>query len=194
MKKNCPPGVFCIENYTLVFLLAILFGLLIFVYTKMIKKRDKSITVNHHYNSDYTFDNKTNNSVLRNPFKPPLRNNNYMTNDIPDNQKVPINISTRAIDVNYRQVGILTRENGKETILPLMGRPLYTNRDKWQFYTLSDQNNSIKLPITFKGKSCTNEYGCDNLYNGDVVYVEGYNDAFKVTSYDNNTMKYIPFV
>ena len=117
-----------------------------------------------------------------------------MTNDIPDNQKVPINISTRAVDVNYRQVGILTRENGKETILPLMGRPLYTNRDKWQFYTLSDQNNSIKLPITFKGKSCTNEYGCDNLYNGDVVYVEGYNDAFKVTSYDNNTMKYIPFV
>ncbi len=194
MKKNCPPGVFCIENYTLVFLLAILFGVIIFVYTKMTKKRDKNITVNHHYNSDYTFDNKTNNSVLRNPFKPPLRNNNYMTNDIPDNQKVPINISTRAIDVNYRQVGILTRENGKETILPLMGRPLYTNRDKWQFYTLSDQNNSIKLPITFKGKSCTNEYGCENLYNGDVVYVEGYNDAFKVTSYDNNTMKYIPFV
>ena len=196
MKKHCPPGVFCIENYTLVFLLAILFGVLIFVYTKIIKKRNKNnknITVNNHYNSDYGFNND-NNSVLTNPFKPPLRNNNYMTNDIPDNQKVPINISTRAVDVNYRQVGILTRENGKETILPLMGRPLYTNRDKWQFYTLSDQNNSIKLPITFKGKSCTNEYGCDNLYNGDVVYVEGYNDAFKVTSYDNNTMKYIPFV
>ena len=121
MKKHCPPGVFCIENYTLVFLLAILFGVLIFVYTKIIKKRNKNnknITVNNHYNSDYGFNND-NNSVLTNPIKPPLRNNNYMTNDIPDNQKVPINISTRAVDVNYRQVGILTRENGKETILPL---------------------------------------------------------------------------
>ena len=54
---------------------------------------------------------------------------------------------------------------------------------------MSDQNNSIKLPISNNGKSCTSEYGCDNLYNGDNVYVEGYNDAFKVTMYDNNVMK-----
>jgi hypothetical protein len=84
--------------------------------------------------------------------------------------------------------------NGPETILPLMGRPLFTNRDKWQFYTMSDKNNSIKLPVTNAGKSCTGEYGCDNLYNGDTVYVEGYNDAFKVTMYDNAVMKYIPFI
>ena len=75
-----------------------------------------------------------------------------------------------------------------------MGRPLYTNRDKWQFYTLSDKNNSIKLPLSNKGKSCTSEYGCDNIYNGDTVYVEGYNDAFKITVYDNELPRYVPFV
>ena len=58
------------------------------------------------------------------------------------------------------------------------GRPLMANRDKWQFYTM---NNNIKLPIVNRGKSCTNEYGCDNLYNGDSVYVEGIKDAFNVT-------------
>ena len=79
-------------------------------------------------------------------------------------------------------------------ILPLMGRPLFTNRDKWNFYTMSDKSNMIKLPITNKGRSCTSEYGCDNLYNGDTVYVEGYNDAFKVTVYDNQIMRYIPFL
>jgi hypothetical protein len=30
------------------------------------------------------------------------------------------------------------------------------------------------------------------VYNGDTVYVEGYNDAFKVTAYDNSVMQYLP--
>ena len=52
----------------------------------------------------------------------------------------------------------------------------------------------IKLPLTYKGRSCTNEYGCDKLYNGDTVYVEGYNDAFKTTVYENDIMRYIPYL
>ena len=75
-----------------------------------------------------------------------------------------------------------------------MGRPLHVNRNKWQYYTMSDKNNSVKLPISVKGKSCTTEYGCDCLFNGDSVYVEGYNDAFKVTMYDNDSPQYIPFL
>ena len=105
---------------------------------------------------------------------------------------MPINVRTQGppINTNYRQVGLLTRINGKETILPLMGRPLLKNRDKWQFYTMSDKNNSVKLPISFKKKSCTGEYGCDNIYNGDTVYVEGYKDAFQATIYDNAVAEY----
>jgi hypothetical protein len=55
---------------------------------------------------------------------------------------------------------------------------------------MSDKNNSVKLPISFKKKSCTSEYGCDNIYNGDTVYVEGYKDAFQATIYDNAVMEY----
>ena len=58
---------------------------------------------------------------------------------------------------------------------------------------MSDQNNSIKLPISQNGKSCTSEYGCNQLYNGDTVYVEGINKSNLVTIYDNNTIQYIPF-
>ena len=61
-----------------------------------------------------------------------------------------------------------------------MGRPLYTNRSKWQYYTMTDKQNSIKLPISKNGKSCTQEYGCDEIMNGDVVYVEGYKDTLKL--------------
>jgi len=105
---------------------------------------------------------------------------------------MPINQNTQGFETSFSQMGLLTRQNGTETILPLMGKQVLSNRDKWQFYTMSDKNNSIRLPITFNGKSCTSEYGCDNLYNGDTVYVEGYNDAFQITMYENNSIKYIP--
>ena len=79
-------------------------------------------------------------------------------------------------------------------VLALMGRPLYVGRDKWQYYTMSDNNNSIKLPVSFKSRSCTNEYGCDEISNGDTVYVDGIDATFQATLYDNATMRYIPFL
>ena len=140
----------------------------------------------------YSYSNMEN-DVLMNPYSAPHRDDrvfNFNNGDVRGG--IPINVRTQGVDSSYRQIGILTRQNGSEMILPLMGRPLITNRDKWQFYTMND--NNIKLPIVNKGKSCTNEYGCDNLYNGDTVFVEGLGDAFKVTIYDNAMAKYLPFV
>ena len=59
---------------------------------------------------------------------------------------------------------------------------------------MNDKNNAIKLPVSKNGKSCTSEYGCNDLFNGDVVYVEGYNDSFKVTMYENQKLSYIPYI
>lgn len=164
----------------------------------------------------------SNQDVLLNPYVPPLRDNSVgATRPVYDIRGgvstiqygqhngfgggggggggVPVNVPTRSVDTTYRQVGILTRSggsgngNGQETILPLIGRPLFTNRDKWQFYTLSDKNNAIKLPVTINGKSGTNEYGCNNVSTGDIIYVEGYNDAFRVSAYDSASLRYLPF-
>ena len=135
-----------------------------------------------------------NNDILLNPYSAPLRDDRVFNNTNYNGPKIPINVPTQSFDTNYRQIGILTRVNGGETILPLMGRPLFSNRDKWNFYTMNDKNAMIKLPITFKNKSCTSQQGCDNIYNGDTVYVEGFNDIFKVTVYDNNVMQYIPYL
>jgi hypothetical protein len=129
--------------------------------------------------------------VLLNPYQPPLRDDRYFPTASLGGCGIPINVPTHSVNTTYRQVGILTRG---DTILPLMGKPLFTNRDKWNFYTMNDKNNMIKLPLSNKGKSCTSEFGCDNIYNGDNVYVEGYNDAFKATVYDNQVMQYIPFL
>lgn len=125
------------------------------------------------------------NDVLMNPYAPPLKDDRYI---------IPINVSTNigAIDTEYRQVGILTPVKGPNKILSLMGRPLFTNRDKWQFYTMAE--NNIKLPVSKNGRSGTSEQGCDNVYSGDSIHVEGYNEPYKVTMYDNNVVKYLPFI
>ncbi len=124
------------------------------------------------------------------PYTPPLKDNKFYSSRV----GVPINVPTSTVDANYDSVGILTRTNGKEMILPLFGRPLHFGRDKWQYYAMSDKNNNIKLPVSNGGKSCTGEYGCDSISNGDTVYVEGYNDTFKATIYENNVPRYIPYI
>jgi hypothetical protein len=211
--KKCPPGVICVENVTL-FLLFIIIGILVFFIYANTKQ---NITVNE---SDYiTIENKKENQnglfsgflpswpynnlpqdVFLNPYSAPYKDERYLMPKltvIPPNA-VPINISTNtgAVDTNYRQMGIITPLNGssKDNILPLMGRPLFTNRDKWQYYTISNQHNNVKLPISFKGRSALNDYGVDQIFSGDTIYVEGYNDAFKTTVYENDTIKYLPFV
>ena len=142
----------------------------------------------------YTFSN-VRDDVLLNPYEPPVRDDRVFQGSINSPNKVPINIETQSFDSNYRQIGILTRIGGnKETILPLMGKPLIVNRDKWNFYTLSESNNLLKLPISHKNRKCMSQNGCDDLYTGDTVHVDGYNDSFKVTTYESNTLKYIPYI
>ena len=195
MPRRCPPGVFCIENVTITlfaFVLICIIGL--FVYSTRSRTPTPSPTQSI-FMLPGGGNNNNNGDVFLDPYQAPLRDDRCFTGGGGDIRgPVPINVSTQGCDnAKYRQVGILTRLNGKEeTILPLMGRPLFTRRDKWNFYTMNDKNNMIKLPLTFKGRSCTDEYGCDNLYNGDTVFVEGYNDAFKVTAYDNQMLRYLP--
>ena len=62
----------------------------------------------------------------------------------------------------FSQMGILTSTNttpNGNIILPIMGKQLITSRNNWQYYAMSDQNNSIKIPLSFNGKSCMDEYG-----------------------------------
>ena len=208
--KKCPPGVICIENMTIFFIIIFVFLILYFVKQniivnnqpseKIIIKEEKKENINE---GGYIWPSVPYSNlfmprdVLLNPYVPPLSDERYLISTFPGT--MPINVSTNigAIDTSYRQMGILTpigNKDHKEKIIPLMGRPLFTNRDKWQYYTISDQRNSIKLPILHNGKSCLNEYGCNRLFTGDTVFVEGINQAYKITIYDNSVIKYLPFI
>lgn len=211
--KNCPAGVICIENYAMFFLIMCCVIIIYLIYANI---KSQHIVVNNKPSDkiiiketpqdnrgwlqpSWPYNNLSSDPLL-NPYAPPLSDERYFIPGVNNiaSRAIPINISTNigAVDTNYRQMGLLTPLNGKskDNILPLMGRPIFTNRDKWQYYSTSNQYNNVKLPISRNGKSCTNEYGCDKLYNGDTVYVEGANEAYKVTVYDNDTIKYLPLV
>jgi len=205
MKKYCPPGVLCIENTTMIFLILIIV-LTSLVFSIVLRKIKFNMNVisnplqsNNHKHQIQTnrpgffgmFNNPS--SVFLNPHAPPLKNGMYHPKNSSDPRGIPINIPTQSTDSQYGQMGVLTRENGKETILPLMGRVLISNRSKFQYYTISDKSN-VKLPIYHKNKNSTSEYGCDELFNGDKVYVEGYRDVFIVSIYENSGPRYIPYL
>ena len=206
MKKN---GLICIETLS-IFLIIIVVLTVIYVMNKsnqnqqpiIVKQEQKTNSPNqvgYGFMPNYPYNNLPGGGVLLNPYVPPLSDERYVVPQvqyIPPNT-VPINVSTNigVVDTNYRQVGILnSNRNIDGRVIPLMGRPLYVNRDKWQYYTISNQHNNIKLPIIVRGRDALKEQGVNQLYSGDRVYVEGYNEYFIVKIYESDTIKYIPYL
>jgi hypothetical protein len=209
MSKKCPANTICIENYTFLFFGIIILGVLLLFYIN--KSKNNNLSNENIYSSNIVYKNNdiherkdysninpiknNDNSVLLNPHTPPLKKTEaYLYREKDDIRRMPINIKTQAFDSEYSQIGILTRVNGDETILPLMGKKINIGRDKWNYYTMNDKNNMIKLPIKYKNKKCMGDIGCENIYTGDLVEVEGYNDIFKATIYDNDSFQYIPYL
>mgnify|MGYP001459272415 CR=1 FL=1 len=202
MAGRCPPGVICIENITLFGSIVVIGIVLTVAIQSSSSSKDASrfnllhravsqpnIDASAHAASiEHVRDHSNKQMVDRHHHSvtDPQQHVNYT-------KGLPVNIPTQA--GNYlgtpTQLGILT---GNGEILPLMGKQLITSRDTWNYYTISNQRTQVRLPISYKKKSCTSEYGCDGLSTGDVVYVEGYGEAFKVTMYQTNTMRYIPYV
>ena len=190
MPRKCPEGVFCIENYTMVILFIIAAAILYYIVNN--QQRDTKSN-SDSYNPGGTQERERDAPSFISLSMPPSLSMPSISMPLITRPVVPINVPTQHMgDRQYTQIGILTRINGPETILPLMGRQLIIGRDTWNFYTMNE--NMIRLPISFKNKNCDGEYGCDNIFNGDTVYVQGINDAFQATIYENNGPRYIPYL
>lgn len=197
MGKKCIPGIICIENMTLFLMFIIIILITYFYYTLINKSNQTTDTKVIIVNPSSNMNNSMNTSGL--PMEPPpLRIADGHPPMINGRPGIPINIETRGTVMEYGQIGILTKTQSNDSsplILPLMGRQSQTGRDKWQYYTLSNTGFiNTKLPIRIQGRSCTGEYGCDSLMNGDMVFVEGYDSTFRATVYDSANFHYIPYL
>lgn len=210
----CPIGFFCFDKNTF---LIILVGLIIIVIyyinssnsqfeIEKIKLENKKIKLkNELLKAKETIDNERNNTEherinaeylvskdyerIINPLLPPERS-------IPNRVGVPINIPTRGYSSGYQQIGALIGKGNDKNkqILPLYGMQTYPGSSQWQYYTSTDTYNSVKLPVMNKGKNCQNEYGCSEIYDGDLVNIDGYNGDFKANIYNIDTPRYIPYI
>ena len=197
MGKKCVPGLFCIENMTLFVLIFLLIVVIYIYYTQTKNGMNPIIVIGGGGGSgsgdrgsgttDIYGDGPLGNTSSGDMYRPP-QNNMWSS---PAEKRMLGGEHPRNRNEPYTQVGILTRTNGSEMILPLMGRILDGRRGKTQYYTMSNQGAvQSKLPVSRNGRSCTGEYGCDEISNGDTVYVQGYDDVFRATIYENNTFYY----
>ena len=140
--------------------------------------------------------------------EPPLSRNYYHDPDgvkmIPK-KAMPINISTRGDGGDYQQVGILYKDsvideekapgnNTDANVLPLFGKPVYRGASRYNYYTATDKYHQVKVPITLNNTDCTDDRGCDEINNDDVIPVPGYNANFKAQIYKFDKPRYIPYV
>lgn len=217
--RKCIPGLFCIENMTL-FMLVVIATILAMIFWNQqrgsggigvggvfdspspppslpILSSTQAITPTTPWSIIHAQDSSPPENRLYDPTLP------LATNRLVPPGRVPINVDTRSPaglgPREYTQIGILTPAQARAksaaashhqaTILPLYGQSLDSRRGKLRYYTIA--TGGSKLPVSRNGKSCTGEYGCDEISNGDTVYVQGYEDIFKATIYENSQFYYL---
>ena len=196
MMNTCPPGMICLDNQNMLIIFVLIFGIIIII-TKDKRNNDldnnlknqiknieeKQLEINQKIENQDSKQNlvvvNRDKELMENPLLPPHRRNYYIEGPNYVSKGVPINIETRGYAGDYQQIGMLYKmrfliktkkgNNSETNILPLFGKPMYSNSSKWSYYTSSDKFNNVKIPINYKGRDCTDDYGCDEIYDGDLI-------------------------
>ena len=112
-----------------------------------------------------------------------------------------VNSTTRGYPSAFQQMGVLTAPGGTETsaspnrtILPLFGRSIDPNRNRWNYYTRTDGINPIQLPLQYKRRNCDDDNGCDEINEGDSVGVPVLGQSYNATIYRYSTPRYLPVI
>jgi len=92
----------------------------------------------------------------------------------------------------YQQVSILTsNDENKPIILPLFSKRANNHRDRWNYYTTTDKNTMLRLPISHDNMKCDDDIGCNEIYDGNTIYIEMYKGkTFTATIYKKQAPSY----
>jgi hypothetical protein len=116
-------------------------------------------------------------------------NNNSNNSSIP---VYPKELPTYDNNREYQQVGILTSNDDNDPIiLPLFSKRANNHRDRWNYYTTTDKNTMLRLPISRDNMKCDDDIGCNEIYDGNTIYIEMYKGkTFTATIYKKQTLSY----
>lgn len=102
---------------------------------------------------------------------------------------IPINIPTQGLPESFQSIGMIHTDG---QMLPLFGRRTIGSSDRWNYYTRTDTYNPIPIPLKYQKRDCMDDVGCNELYSGENVRLEGTGQNGKVTLYKIDGPKYIP--
>lgn len=107
----------------------------------------------------------------------------------------PFYYPTRGLPQSYQQMGVLIgeerRHRGEQTILPLIGRQTHPGSSRYHYYTSTNGYHPMKLPVVHKKRTCNDSTGCEEIYSGNIVSVNGYDYDFKADIYPSPDLQYI---
>lgn len=215
----CPPGFWCMDTTTVlfsIFVVLLILGGIIWAVSYFQKRNEsptvivvesKAPTVSPQPLRETTFERKlrSTNDPRFHPLSPeqsffvPPDTGDYI---VPAGLgALPINTQSRGYPGAFQQMGALTAPGGTETsgsptrtILPLFGRPIDPNRNRWNYYTRTDGINPVQVPLQFKRRNCEDDNGCDEITDGDSVGVPILGQSYIATTYRYSTPRYIPVV
>jgi hypothetical protein len=107
----------------------------------------------------------------------------------------PFYYPTRGVPQSYQQFGVLIgeerRHKGEQTILPLIGRQTHPGSSRYHYYTSTNGYHPMKLPVVHKKRTCNDSTGCEEIFSGNLVSVNGYDFDFKADIYPSPDLQYI---
>lgn len=82
---------------------------------------------------------------------------------------------------HMQQMGLLL---GEGMTLPLYGKEVHGHRDRYHYYTTTSNGDSLyPVPISFNGRDCVDDIGCQELYGNESVTVTGKDGSFNTHMY-----------
>jgi hypothetical protein len=103
---------------------------------------------------------------------------------------IPINIPTQGLPESFQMTGNINVD-GK--MLPLYGRrTMMGSSDRWNYYTRTDTFNPVPIPLRYKNRDCMDDIGCQELYSGEHVVLDGTGENGKVRLFRYDGPKYVP--
>ena len=183
-RNICPPGILCITP-SLILLVVILAILLIYIYNEYINKKQVIYNIEPSQQKEQQqpiYINVSRGGDDRYTRAPEPTQNYYGLTSV----------ATRGVPDNYQSMGVVKTSSGE--LLPLYGRRVASRSDRFNYYTRTDTNNPIPLPINFKRRDCQDDVGCEELFDGENVEISPTKQSGTVTSYRFNGPTYIPNV
>lgn len=197
--KVCPPGVFCITPGFL--LLLTLLASILFLILRVPTVSLSSKTLN-------SVEKRQDPVQLQIYQEAPIVNDKYMRPPRPQRfwdagPELPprggliapdggyiFQEPTRGLPEQYQSMGVLKTNTGQ--LLPLYGRRTAYRSDRFNYYTRTDTNNPVPLPISYKRKDCQDDIGCEELSSGDEISIVPTGEQANATIYRFDGPMYLP--